>query len=116
MADVALLTEAEIEAALAEDPLQAWDYRDQWIRRTFATPGWAHTMSLVQMIGYVAEAAWHHPDLQVGYAKVKVMLQTHKAGGVTRMDLALARRIEELATWLPEQGGPLDGFPKKWVQ
>ena len=42
--------------------------------------------------------------------------KAHSAGGVTRKDFALAHEIEDLATWLPEKGSPLEGFPKKWVR
>ena len=96
--------------------LPEWEIRDQWLRRTFVTPGWPHTMQLVQAIGFLAEAAWHHPDLQVGYAKVTVMLQTHKVGGITAMDVELAERIDQLALWKPAEDSALDGFPKKWVR
>ncbi len=109
-------TEAEIGEALKGLP--NWELREGWIRRKFATPGWPHTLMLVNAIGYRAEAAFHHPDLSVGWAQVVVKLQTHSAGGITDKDLALAREIEQLATWLPPEGSPLEGFPrnKKWVR
>ena len=46
---------------------------------------------LVNAIGYLAEAAWHHPDLAVTWGKVWVKLKTHSAGGITDKDFALAR-------------------------
>jgi pterin-4a-carbinolamine dehydratase len=73
-------------------------------------------MMLVQAIGMLAEAAWHHPDLEVGYAQVVVKLQTHRVRGITEMDLALAQRIEEIALWRPPQDSPLEGFPKNWIR
>lgn len=109
-----VLTEEEITERLRSLP--GWELREGWIRRSFTTPGWPHTLLLVNAIGYRAEAAFHHPDLHVGWAQVTVKLQTHSAGGVTEKDLALAREIEALATWLPPQGGALEGFPKKWVR
>ena len=109
-----VLTEAEITARLKDLP--DWELRDGWLRRTFKTPGWPHTLMLVNAIGYRAEAAFHHPDLSVGWAQVVVKLQTHSAGGITGKDFALAKEIESLATWLPEKGGDLEGFPKKWVR
>jgi 4a-hydroxytetrahydrobiopterin dehydratase len=45
----------------------------------------------------VAEAMNHHPDWSNVYRTVRVDLSTHDAGGVTELDLALARRMEELA-------------------
>jgi len=108
-------TEAEIRERLAAD-LPGWEYRDGWLRRTYITPGFAYTLLLANAIGYVAEAAWHHPDLTLGYAKVTVKLQTHSARGITDKDFELARRIEEIALWRPPQGSALPGFPKNWVR
>ena len=53
-------------------------------------------MLLTATIGYVAEAAWHHPDLSIGYAKVTVKLQTHRVRAVTLSDIELARRIDQV--------------------
>ncbi len=114
MADEKAYSEAEIAERLTDLP--NWELRDGWIRRSFKTPGWPHTLMLVNAIGYRAEAAFHHPDLNVGWASVTVKLQTHSAGGVTDKDFALAKEIESLATWLPEEGAPLAGFPKKWIR
>ena len=113
MADDTVLTEEQLQKAL--ETLPGWEIREGWLRRKYATPGFAHTMMLVNTIGYLAEAAWHHPDLTVGYAQVTVKLQTHRVRAVTPNDVALAQRIEETVTWKPGEDSPLDGFPKKWV-
>ena len=114
MADEKVYSEDEINEKLKE--LSDWEFREGWIRRSFKTPGWPHTLMLVNAIGYRAEACFHHPDLNVGWANVTVKLQTHSAGGVTDKDFALAADIEKLATWLPEEDSPLMGFPKKWIR
>jgi 4a-hydroxytetrahydrobiopterin dehydratase len=85
----------EIDAKLKEHGLDDWYYEDGWIRRKFNTDGWPTTLMLVNTIGYIAEAAWHHPDLAVTWGKVWVKLKTHSAGGITDKDFALARRIED---------------------
>ena len=108
-----VLTEEELQNTLRELP--DWELRDGWLRRTFTTPGWPHTMLLTATIGYVAEAAWHHPDLSIGYAKVTVKLQTHRVRAVTTSDIDLARRIDQVVCWQPSEESPLDGFPKRWV-
>ena len=72
-------------------------------------------MMLVTTIGYLAEAAWHHPDLSVGYAKVTVKLQTHRVRAVTFNDVELAVHIQEVVLWTPSEESALDGFPKRWV-
>ena len=51
---------------------------------------------LVNAIGYLAEAAYHHPDLTVTWGRVTVKLQNHAAGGITDKDFELARKIEEI--------------------
>ena len=107
------LTEDELKTALVDLP--GWEVRDGWLRRTFNTPGFPHTMLLAQTIGYLAEAAWHHPDLKIGYAFVTVLLQTHRVKGITSSDIELARKITEVALWKPAEGAALSGFPKKWV-
>lgn len=114
MADDVVLTEDELTAELKSLP--GWEVRDKWLRREYTTPGFSHTLMLVNAIGYVAEAAWHHPDLTVGYAKVVVKLQTHRVLDITWSDIELARRIHDVATWKPAEGDALGGFPKKWIQ
>jgi 4a-hydroxytetrahydrobiopterin dehydratase len=113
MAEDHVLTESELNEALAGLP--GWEVRDDWLRRTFMTPGWPHTVMLVATIGYLAEAAWHHPDLSVGYAQVTVKLQTHRVRAVTYNDVELAGRIQEVVLWRPREEAALDGFPKRWV-
>ena len=59
---------------------------------------------VVNTVGHLAEAAWHHPDLTVSYAFVTVKLMNHAAKGVTEKDFALARKIEEVLMWRPGAG------------
>jgi 4a-hydroxytetrahydrobiopterin dehydratase len=108
-----VLTEEQLKTALAELP--GWEVRDGWLRRTFNTPGWSHTLMLAQTIAYLADAAYHHPDLKLGYAACTVLLQTHKVKGLTMHDIELAKKITEVALWKPPQGSALEGYPKKWV-
>ena len=115
----AVLSDEQVMQRLAAE-LPGWELREGWIRRTYKTGGWPHTLMLVNAIGYLAEAAWHHPDLSVSWAEVHVKLMTHSAKGITDKDFALATKIEETVTWLPPKGGPLDGFEegfkKKWTR
>jgi 4a-hydroxytetrahydrobiopterin dehydratase len=107
------LSEDQIQANLKDLP--DWEIRDGWLRRTFHTPGWAHTLMLASTIAYLAEAAYHHPDLKLGYAVCTVLLQTHAVKGLTRHDFELAKRIDEIVLWKPPAGSAFEGFPKKWV-
>jgi 4a-hydroxytetrahydrobiopterin dehydratase len=101
----------EIEARLKAE-LPGWYLRDGFIRRKYRTHGWKGTLMVVNAVGHLAEAAWHHPDLHASYSCVEVRLQTHDAGGVTDKDFELARKIEEVVGWRPgEEGGALTGPP-----
>jgi 4a-hydroxytetrahydrobiopterin dehydratase len=106
-------TEEEITRKLAELP--GWYFEGGSIRRLYKTEGWPTTLMLVNQIAFVSEAAWHHPDLAVSYAKVTVKLMTHSDNGITDRDFELARRIEEVALWRPAAGTALEGTPNKWV-
>ncbi|MEY2688586.1 MAG: hypothetical protein RL375_2784 [Pseudomonadota bacterium] len=101
---------AEIEARLAAE-LPGWYLEDGWIRRKVRTSGWKSTLMVVNTVGHLAEAAWHHPDLTVSYAFVIVKLMTHDAKGVTDKDFELARRIEDVVGWQPGPGSALTGPP-----
>ncbi len=106
-------TEQEIRSRL-EVELPHWYYEDGWIRRKYKTSGWKATLMVVNTVGHLAEAAWHHPDLTVSYAFVIVKLVTHTAKGVTDKDFALAKKIEEVIQWQPgNEGGALEGTPNE---
>ena len=109
-----ILTETQLNSELAS--LHGWEIRDGWLRRKYITPGWPHTMMLAQTIAFIAEAAWHHPDLEIGYAQVIVKLQTHRVRGITASDIELAKRIEEVVVWKPDADAALPGFPKNWMR
>jgi 4a-hydroxytetrahydrobiopterin dehydratase len=113
MGEDVVLDASELNQALQSLP--GWEVRDGWLRRTYKTPGWSHTLLLANTIAYVAEAAYHHPDLSLGYAQVTVKLQTHRVRGITTHDTSLARRIDEVVLWKPDASSPLEGFPKTWV-
>lgn len=102
----------EIEARLKAE-LPHWSHEDGHLRRTYRTSGWKGTLMVVNTIGHLAEAAWHHPDLEVSYARVTVKLMNHAARGVTDKDFALAAKIEEVVGWQPgrEEDSPLEGTP-----
>ena len=108
-----VLTPEQLAEALQRLP--GWEVRENWLRRKYVTPGWPHTMMLANAIAYVSEAAWHHPDLELGYAQVIVKIQTHRVRAITDSDIALAQRIEEVACWKPNSDSPLSGYPKNWV-
>ena len=104
-------SDAEIAARLAKD-LPHWTHGSGALRRRYATHGWKGTLMLVNAVGHLCEAAWHHPDLAVSFNSVEVSLWTHDAGGITDRDFELARKIEDVVTWQPgKERGALEGTP-----
>ncbi len=104
-------SDAEVSERLASE-LPHWTLKGENIVRRYRTSGWKGTLMVVNTIGHLAEAAWHHPYLRVGYAWVEVALQTHSAKGITDKDFALARKIEEVVSWQPaKEEGALEGTP-----
>ena len=107
----AVYSEADIEQRLKEE-LPHWYYENGWIRRKYKTHGWKGTLMVVNTIGHLSEAAFHHPDLTVSYAFVIVKLMNHAAKGVTNKDFELAKKIEEVIQWQPgTEDGALEGTP-----
>ena len=105
-----VFSEKEIQDKLTGN-LVHWYYERGWIRRKYKTSGWKSTLMVVNTIGHMAEAAWHHPDLSVSFAFVIVKLQNHAAKGITEKDLLLAQEIEKVIQWQPGNGKVLDGTP-----
>ena len=101
-------SELEVNEKLTAE-LPHWALENGWIRRKFKTSGWKATLMLVNIVGHLAEAAWHHPDLTVSYAFVIVKLITHDAKGITDKDFELAAKIEAVIGWQPANETRLDG-------
>ena len=107
----------EVEAKLKEAGLDDWYLEGDWIRRKYNTDGWPSTLMVVNAVGFVCEAAYHHADLSVTWGKLWVKLRNHAAGGITDKDFAVARKIEDTVLWRPEEGSALEGTantPKSW--
>ncbi len=105
-------SEEEINEKLATE-LPHWYFENGWIRRKYKTSGWKGTLMVVNTVGHLAEAAWHHPDISASYAFVIVKLTNHSAKGVTDKDFELAKMIEHVVQWQPakEEGSALEGTP-----
>jgi 4a-hydroxytetrahydrobiopterin dehydratase len=107
-----IYSEEEAAEKLAAE-LPNWYFENGWIRRKYKTSGWKGTLMVVNTVGHLAEAAWHHPDISASYAFVIVKLTTHSAKGITNKDFELAKMIEKVVQWQPakEVGSPFEGTP-----
>jgi 4a-hydroxytetrahydrobiopterin dehydratase len=109
--EVKTYSEDEIRERLEKENPR-WYYENGWIRRKYKTGNWKGTLMVINAVGHLAEAAFHHPDLAASYNFVIVKLVNHAAKGVTDADFALAQKIEEVVHWQPgKEEGPLQGTP-----
>ena len=91
----ALLTEPEIAAAL--ERLPEWSREGEWVVRTVRCPTFREAIDLVDRVADAAEAADHHPDMQIVWRRVTFRLTTKASGGLTEKDMAMAAQIERMA-------------------
>ena len=111
MAKERTYSDVEIAARLQKD-LPHWTLDNGFICRKYKTAGWKGTLMVINAVGHLAEAAWHHPEIAASYAWVEVRLQNHSAKGVTDKDFELAKKIEDVVAWQPgKAGGALEGTP-----
>lgn len=73
-----------------------WSEENNRLVRGFEFPDFKSALDFVNRVGELAEAANHHPDIELGWGRVKVILTTHSEGGVTGKDHELARQIDDL--------------------
>jgi 4a-hydroxytetrahydrobiopterin dehydratase len=85
----------DLAAALAERP--AWSGDTTGIARTVSAPDFPTAIRLVAAVADAAEAANHHPDIDIRWRRVTFRLSSHDVGGVSARDLALAAEIDRLA-------------------
>ena len=73
-----------------------WKKNDGCITRTYQFKDFPAAIKFVNAVARLAEKAWHHPDIDIRWNKVALMLTTHDAGGLTRKDFILARKFDRL--------------------
>jgi len=88
------LTEQQLEQALTALPNWALKNGELIQERTFKD--FVAAVAFVNDVAQVAEAAGHHPDIDIRYNRVRLALVTHDAGGITQNDTALAQKINNL--------------------
>src|SRR5450830_1277405 len=86
------LSDISIQRELGNLP--GWSRRGDVITKTFQFRDFLTGISFVSAVAKAADAADHHPDIDIRYTKVICTLSTHSAGGITQMDLDMAREID----------------------
>ena len=101
-----ILSSQEVEHALQDLP--GWQTRNNTIERSFQFGSFVEAMTFVNRIAEAAEAVNHHPDIHISYNRVRLVLLSHDSGGVTRRDIRMAGKINEIVgtrepTWTNSQ-------------
>ncbi|MGZ5020947.1 MAG: 4a-hydroxytetrahydrobiopterin dehydratase [Chthoniobacterales bacterium] len=74
-----------------------WELEKKHIERTFEFDDFSEAIDFVNSVAEVSEDEEHHPDIDIRYNKVRLVLTTHSKGGLTDLDFALAERIDTLS-------------------
>lgn len=89
-----LLDQAEITSQLGQ--LDGWTLEGKKIKSIRKFKDFIEAINFVNQLVEPAEAAGHHPDLEISYNKVTIYLTTHDAGGITDNDISLAKAINQI--------------------
>jgi 4a-hydroxytetrahydrobiopterin dehydratase len=93
---MARLSEAQVTARLAELP--GWERRGDEIVRSYQAPSFLEGIAFVRRLAELAEAANHHPDIDIRWRTVRIALTTHDDGGLSAKDFDLAAQIDHTFT------------------
>jgi len=86
---------SRVDAWLTSHP--GWERSGEALTRAFKLADFASALGFAVRVGCWAEKRDHHPDLEVGWGRLRVTWSTHDAGGITELDLELAEKTEELS-------------------
>jgi 4a-hydroxytetrahydrobiopterin dehydratase len=88
------LSPEEITDRLQE--LTGWTAEGDVIKRRYEFENFAQSLEFVNQVGAIAEEADHHPDITFGWGYAVIATTTHDRGGVTDVDVALAKQVNAL--------------------
>jgi 4a-hydroxytetrahydrobiopterin dehydratase len=92
-----LLTDSEVSRQLEKLPTWHRSETDEpAITATYELTDFVAAMDFVNQVGHEAELMNHHPDIDIRWNKVTLVLSTHSEGGLTQNDIELAHRINEV--------------------
>jgi 4a-hydroxytetrahydrobiopterin dehydratase len=89
---MSILNDSEIKRELKK--LTGWIKLGDEIKKKFEFKDFVQAMGFVNSIALLAERANHHPDIDIRWNKVQLVLSTHSDGGITQKDISLAKEIE----------------------
>lgn len=91
-----ILTEAKLSEALKT--LNGWSADGKLLKKRFTFDNFTQSLAFVNEVGELAEATDHHPDITFGWGYADLSITTHDRGGITDVDIALAKSVDGLST------------------
>lgn len=88
---------SDIEVQRELNALEGWSRKGEAIVKTFEFAAFPRGIAWLTRVADAAEAANHHPDLDIRYTRITATLSTHDSGGITSRDFDLARAMDALA-------------------
>jgi 4a-hydroxytetrahydrobiopterin dehydratase len=95
-----VLSDSDLAAALSGPDAPEWELVGGRLLKTVSCAGFVGSVAYVNEVGVLAEAANHHPDIDIRYNRVTLSLMTHDSGGITQKDIDLAKRIDQVTAGL----------------
>ena len=89
------LSDGDIEQRVSQ--LNGWSVVNGMLTKEFTFDTYSSGVVFASAVGHAADKLNHHPDILIGYRKIRVAVLTHDAGGLTSYDFELANRVEALA-------------------
>jgi 4a-hydroxytetrahydrobiopterin dehydratase len=93
-----VLSESAVEAAMSASDGPHWDLAGGRLTKTVTCDSFLGALAFVGAVGRLAEEANHHPDIDIRYRRVTMALTTHDSGGLTQLDIDLARAIDKVSS------------------
>ena len=94
--EISKLTENEI--SLSKETLSKWAFSENSLKREFKFTDFKEAFAFMTQVALIAESMNHHPNWQNMFNLVIVELSTHDLGGLTMLDLQLAKEIDSIAS------------------
>jgi len=89
-----LISDIAIQRELGS--LSGWSRKGDTLAKTYQFKSFADAIAFVNRAATAAESSDHHPDIDIRFSKVTMVLSSHDSGGITQKDLDLATALEEV--------------------
>ncbi|MDD5349909.1 MAG: 4a-hydroxytetrahydrobiopterin dehydratase [Chthoniobacteraceae bacterium] len=90
----ALIAQSNLKEMMKRIP--EWESDGTSVERTFEFDDFNQAVDFVDAVAEIADEEEHHPDIDIRWNKVRLVLSTHSEGGLTELDFQVAEKIDTL--------------------